>query len=73
MHPYGLEISSPRRPKKNIIDKICPNISDIKVAQKILVSIIGPEGEFKEFNHNLGLKSIVNWLQVNSCILRRRN
>jgi hypothetical protein len=65
MHLCGLEISSPRRPKKNIIDKTCPNLSDIKAAQKFLVSLLVFETDIMFFKRDLGLKDVVNWLQVN--------
>jgi hypothetical protein len=71
MHPCELEIFSPRHSRKNIINKTFPNLSDIKVAQKFLVSLLDPESMI--FYGDLGLKDVVNWLQVNPCILCRRN
>ena len=73
MHLCGLEISSLRRPKKNLIDKTCPNLSDIKVARNFLVSLLSPQSVNAIFDHYLGLEMVVNWLQVNSSILCGRD
>jgi hypothetical protein len=66
MHPSGLDISSPRRPKKDIIDKTCPNSSDIEIARNFLFSI-GAQFDFKISGYRRGIEKVVNWMQVNSC------
>jgi hypothetical protein len=67
----GLEIS-PRRPKKDIIDKTCPNPSDIEVAREFLC-LSGAQNDFIKSSYSRRLKKVVNWIQVNSCMLCRRN
>jgi hypothetical protein len=68
MHPSGLDISSPRRLTKDI-DKTCMNPFDIKVARHFLISF----DPHCDPDNGQGLDMVVNWLQVNSCILCRRN
>ena len=72
MHPSGVDISSPRRRKKDIIDKICPNSSDIEVARNFLLSI-GAQDDFRKYDYRRGMERVVNWMQVMSGILFRRN
>ena len=74
MHLSGLNISSPSRPKKPVIDKISPNPSDIKVARGFLNSL-GPGFDYRVLDSSLGLQlgKVADWLQVKSCILCRRN
>jgi hypothetical protein len=63
MCPSGLDISSHRRPKKDIIDKICPNSSDIEVARDFLYSI----GAYQDFFMNgfsTSVEIVVKWMQV---------
>jgi hypothetical protein len=58
MHSSGLDISSPRRFKKDIIDKTCPNSSDIEVARDFLFST-GDQNSFLIYGF-----STVYWMQV---------
>ena len=69
MHPSVLDISSPRHPTKDIIDKTSPSPSDINVAREFL----GGQDDFKMSGYSRRLEKVVNWMQVNSCILCRRN
>ena len=69
MHPSGLKISSPRRPQKDIIDKICPNSSDIEVAREFLISIGALHESTISSHSSRGIENVVNWMQVNYCIL----
>ena len=72
MEYIRLDISSPRRFKEEIFDKTCPNSSDIEVAREFLVSI-GAHYEFAVFRYSRSIDNVVNWMQVKSCILCRRN
>ena len=68
MQPSRLHISSPRRPIKDIIDKTCPNPSDIEIAREFLL-LLGAQNDFIKSGYSRRLKKIVNWMEVNSCIL----
>ena len=72
MHLSGLDISSPRRLSKDIIDKTCPSSSDIGIAREFLLSI-DAEHFFELSDCRRGVENVVNWMQVKSCILWRRN
>ena len=72
MHPSGLDIFSPRRPSKDVIFKICPNSSDIRIAREFLISI-GAHHYVMLPDFCEGLENVVDWMQVKSCILCRRN
>jgi hypothetical protein len=61
---FGLDISSPRRPKRDIINKTCPNSSDIEVARKFLLSI-GAHYYSLMCGYSLGIEEVVNWMRVN--------
>lgn len=63
MYLSGLNICSPRRPAKDIIDKTCLNSSDIGVARGFLISI-GAEYDFVASGDGRGLEKVVNWMQV---------
>jgi hypothetical protein len=71
MHPSGLDISLPRRPKKDIIDKICPNLSDIEVAREFLLST-GADNQFLISDYTVRIEKVVKWMQVKFCILCRK-
>ena len=68
----GLDISLHSRPTKDIIDKACPNPSDIEVAREFLF-LLGALNDFKKSGYCRRLQKVVNWMQVNSCILCTRN
>ena len=72
MHPSGLDISSPRHPTKDVVDKTCPNPSDIKVAREFLFSL-DPYCRPMAGDSVVGLREVADWLQVNFCIICRRN
>jgi hypothetical protein len=63
MHSSGLDISSPRRLKKDIIDKTCPNSSDIKVARDFLFST-GAQNCFLIYGFSTSVENVVYWMQV---------
>ena len=67
----ALDISSSRRPKKDIINKTCPNSSDIEVAWELLLNK-GSKYDFVVSGYS-GIEKVVIWLQVKSCILCRKN
>ena len=70
MHPSELDISSHRRPSKDIIDKTCPNSSDIEIARKFLFLIEkDAQRYFRLSEYFQGLENVVYWMQVKSCIL----
>jgi hypothetical protein len=68
MHLSGLYISTPRRPKRDIIDKTCPNSTDIEGAREFLINR-GATYDFRVSGYGKGIDDVVNWMQVNSCIL----
>ena len=68
----GLDIPSPSRSTKDIIDKTCPDPSEIKVAREFLFSF-GAQNDFTQSGYSRRLQKVVNWMQVNSYILCRRN
>jgi len=62
------KIAEKSLPQKNIIDKTCPNLSDIKVTQKILVSLLTTGSVLFKYDHNLAnmrLEMVVSWLKRN--------
>ena len=63
MQPSGLDISSPTRPTKNIIDKTCPNPCDIKIARGFLVSS-GAQSDFVMSEYGYRLETVGHWMQV---------
>ena len=73
MHLSGLDISSPRRLSKGVIDKTCPNYSDIEIARNFLLSILDARRYFTSSYYRERLESVVDWMQVKSSILWRRN
>jgi hypothetical protein len=68
MHPSGLDISLPRRSERGIIDKTCPDLSDINVTRDILVSL-GARNNFIISGYSRRLEYVVSWMKVKSCIL----
>ena len=68
MHPSGFDIFSPRHPSKDIIDKTCPNSSDIGTAWEFLRSI-NAQHYFILSDYRRELEKVVDWMQVKSCIL----
>ena len=70
MHHSGIDISSPRRPAKDIVDKTSPNPSDIEDAREFLFEI-GGLYDFVVSGYSRGIKMVLNWMQVNSSILCR--
>jgi hypothetical protein len=68
----GPDISSPSRPTKDIIDKTSPNPSEIEVAREFLF-LLGALNDFIKSGYSRRLQKVVNWMQVNSCILCTRN
>ena len=72
MHPSGVDIPSSRRPTKDIIDKTCPNPSEIEVVREYLLSL-GAQNDFIMSSYGRRLEKVVNWMQVNSCILCGRD
>jgi hypothetical protein len=72
MLPSRFDISSHRCLKKDIIDKTCPNSSDIKVAREFSLSI-GAQHDFSIIFCSRRIDKVVNWMRVKSCILFRRN
>jgi hypothetical protein len=74
MHLSGLYISTPRRHKRDIIDKTCPVSADIDGAREFLINIgRAAQYDFVLSRYGKGMGEVVNWMQVNSCILCRRN
>ena len=63
IHPSELDILSPRYPKKDNIDKICPNSSDIEAARDFLFSI-DAHHNFLMFGFSTRLENVVYWLRV---------
>ena len=66
MQPPGLDISSPRRPIKDIVDKTCPNPSDIEVARHYLL-LSGAHNDFTKSGYCERLEKVLDWMQVKSC------
>ena len=69
MHPSGLDISSPRHLKKDIIDETRPNSPDIMVARGFLQSIGAENDFFTIFKYGWAINKVVKWMQVKFCIL----
>jgi len=67
MHLSELDISLPRRRGKDIIDKTCPNPSDIEIAREFLF-LSDARDDFTKFGYSRRLGKVVGWMQVNSCI-----
>jgi len=52
-------------PKKDIIDKTCPNFHDIEVAREFLCDIGGAGYDFVISSYWRGMERVVNWMQRN--------
>ena len=73
MHPSGFDMSSPglRLPENDIIEKTCPDPSDIKITRELLFSL-GAPNNFTISGYSSKLEYVLYWMKVKSCILCRR-
>jgi len=58
--------------QKNIIDKTCPNLSDIDVAREFLLDL-DAQRDFIKPGYSWRLRKVVGWMQVNSwCLVQKK-